>query len=104
MYLKAVNPLVLCTGRDLKNLWAEAGGNDAWRTKTPVERADYIQGLGYDSVQAHQWGQWVIYQPQQIELAIGDNVDLAATLAHGLLRAYCLILPSEAAGRDGPQS
>jgi hypothetical protein len=65
--------LVLCTGRGLKNLWTEAGGNDAWLANTPKERAAYIQGLGYDSVQAYQWGQWVVYQPDQIKAAINSS-------------------------------
>jgi hypothetical protein len=102
-YLRAINPLVLCTGRDLKNLWAGAGGNDAWLAKTQEEKTEYIQGLGYDSVLAYQWGQWVVYRPVQIKLAISDNFDLAAILAHGLLEEYRLILPSEAAGRDEPR-
>jgi hypothetical protein len=35
--------------------------------------AAYIQGLGFDSVLAHRWGQWVVYQPDQIKAAIEND-------------------------------
>lgn len=70
VYLSAVNPLVLRSGKDLAAIWASAGGEDAWFARTPEEKAAYIQRLGFDSVLAHRYGHWVVYQPAQIMVAI----------------------------------
>jgi len=72
VYLRAYNPLVLRTGKDLKALWAGAGGRDAWFSTTPEEKAAHILGLGFDSVLACQYAQWVVYRPSQIKAAIED--------------------------------
>ena len=86
VYLCAVNPLALRTGKDLKDLWEGAGGKGAWNAKTPEEKAEYILNLGHDSVRAYQWDQWVAYRPTQIRIAIDSNADLAVSLARDLLK------------------
>jgi hypothetical protein len=72
VYLCAVNPLFLRTGEDLKALWAGAGGKVAWFARTAGEKAAHILGLGFDSVLACRYAQWVVYQPAQIKAAIDD--------------------------------
>jgi hypothetical protein len=85
VYLSTAKPLVLRTGEDLRSLWAGAGGRDAWFAMTPKEKAEHIQGLGYDSVLAHRYGQSVVYHATHIKLAIANNEDLAANLVRDLL-------------------
>jgi len=72
VYLRAVNPLVLSTGKDLKALWAGAGGKVAWFARSAEEKAAHILGLGFDSVLICRYAQWVVYQPAQIKAAIDD--------------------------------
>ena len=72
VYLAAVNPLILRTGRHLKGIWAGAGGKDVWFAMTSEKKAEYIQRLGFDSVRIHKFGQWVVYRPAQIMAAIID--------------------------------
>jgi hypothetical protein len=72
VYLCAVNPLVLRSHKDLKALWAAAGGEVAWLARSAEEKAAHILGLGFDSVLACRYAQWVLYQPAQIKAAIDD--------------------------------
>jgi hypothetical protein len=78
--------LILCTGKDLKNLWATVGGEESWRLLTPADKAQHIQELGYDSVLAHRWDQWVVFNPEQIRLATLEGVEYAASFVESLLR------------------
>lgn len=94
VYICACNPLVLSTGKDLKSLWAKAGGEKAWRAMAPHLKAQFIQEFGYDSVRAHQWDQWVVFRPEQVRLAMTEeSVDYASALVDGLLKH---LLPASA--------
>jgi hypothetical protein len=73
VYLCAVNPLILRSGKDLGALWAGAGGKATWFAMTPEEKAAYVQGLGFDSVLACRYAQWVVYRAAQIIAAIVDS-------------------------------
>jgi hypothetical protein len=72
VYLCAVNPPVLRSVKDLKAFWARSGGKEAWFARTAQEKAAHILGLGFDSVLACRYAQWVVYQPAQIKAAIDD--------------------------------
>ncbi len=72
VYLRALNPLVIRTGEDLA-VRVSAGGWGGWFEWTPEERAAYAQGLGYDSVCACRWDQWVVCQPDQIKAATDND-------------------------------
>jgi len=86
VYIHSCNPLVLSKGKELKSLWAQAGGEDAWRAMEPQQKTCFIQDLGYDSVLAHEWDQWVVFKPEQVRLATAENADYAASLVEALLQ------------------
>jgi hypothetical protein len=73
VYLCAVNPLILRTDKDLRALWAGAGGEAAWFARTAEEKTTHILGLGFDSVLACRYAQWVVYRAAQITAAIVDS-------------------------------
>lgn len=93
VYLHSCNPLVLSKGKELKSLWAQAGGEDTWRAMDPQQKACFIQERGFDSVLAHKWGQWVVFKPEQVRRATVECTDYTSSLVEAVLKH---LLPSSA--------
>lgn len=70
-YLRAENPLVL--HNPFTKLYDLAGGEEKWVDLSPDEKAKTIRDAGYDSVHDVSYGQWAVFEPDQIKSALGNK-------------------------------